>query len=83
MPKIPAFYVTHLGAYCFQRFFQFDRKKNFTHCVIFDDLEEENLENITKLASEYNISLVMFDWLKTAVVKNSVPRKLCSILESL
>ena len=55
--------------------FKFDRKKNFTHIVIVDQLEEENLENITKLASEYNISLVMFDWLKTAVVKNSVPRK--------
>ena len=48
---------------------------DFTISKIILQFEEENLENITKLASEYNISLVMFDWLKTAVVSNTVPRK--------
>ena len=63
--------------------FKFDRNKNFTHCVIVDHLSEENLENITKLTSEYNISLVMFEWLSTAVVKQSVPRKSFSFIKAL
>jgi len=52
--------------------FQFDRTKNFTHCVIVDHVSEENLENIIKLTSDYNISLVMFEWLVAAVVNNKV-----------